>query len=228
MGLHPPPGVPIYGLVDDVPAPRWAMHYQGSGGEPLWAVDLAHGDLEPGTPWTVVETIVRSRFTTRMVFAGRRDIDDLARYAVNQLLEFGRPDIGGSRRGRLAAALHEVASEAAAEHDRWPVVDWTVDGKSVAARTFSFAGHWLGLCVNLPGVFLAAYGTTTSAEGLRLAATDGREYAVDFTRELNFAQDLQRSRAAAQMEDWDTPRPLHPDHERLLARSDASSDNLLR
>ncbi len=215
---HPALEFPVYGLVDGPDGPRWLDWVEGPLGHHADGIWLGHGSTprDATRPWVHVGTFRR---------AERTEADAVERAALRAVLcvvdatmpdPHGRPHDYGHR-------LLDVASSRVGDHPRWRRVSWVVDGQSVTASTFDWAGAWAAFTTALPDVDIVAFGFGVAPAGLHLAEVqDGSRYHVDLGRPITFPDTVDQARAAAGVRsdppgahDW---WPTHPDHDAVPGR----------
>jgi hypothetical protein len=219
---------PVYGLsASSWTGPRWLTFVQGSIGEPLYEVHLAHGssrDLAETTKWVYLVTVPWPRFARLKHGQANSDRATLAWHAMFRLFDFTTPDHPRVR--ELQRKLMWLADERADEVESWPQVTLTVDGEHLACSISRWAGSWAAIVSDLNGaaIMLAASGVEPETLSL-VKLTDGLEYHFKLSDPVDYPRTLVESTNAALGPDTDNGKrptgPLHADHERLLRQHEA-------
>jgi hypothetical protein len=221
---HPPLGFPLYGLDHEWSGPRWLEFVRGSQGEPIWTADLCHSQTrtpQPGGPWVLIGVSPRSWHCKVMSAPGRDYEQDIALDTLLDLFARTTPSIAeGAARTYRAAEIRLIESQAAS-YTTWPTVTWHLDGKSLQARIYDWAGAWAGFTFDIPGVILHIVATGIAPADLRLAhIADSSAYHFDIRQPIQYPETLQASAVAALGAEIANPAtwgwPHHHDHDQLL------------
>jgi hypothetical protein len=113
--------------------------------------------------------------------------------------------------------------ERASQYDTWLEVTWSLDGTSVPARVFHWAGAWSGLALT-PEVAVIVVANSVKPEGLALAQVRaGDDYHFDVNAPFEwpgFIEVSQEEVFQGSDDFWDRRWPYHVDHQELLAPDD--------
>lgn len=231
-----PVDFPVYGLHPRIPGPRWVDFFEGGSGGPAAQDDDAGVVSELGeagqAPWALwlgqrladterglrIGSMPRSRYERAMCPGGGDPLAEVAFGAAFGLVNLTLPDSSVPRPDGLIESLLAHAEQHARRYEKWKRVTWRVDGMSVRARIWEFAGGWTGFTGDLDDSYVAVIGIGVAAEGLSLArVTDPKAYGVDFSAPISLA-DLGKHRAT-RPEAW-LPPPrrdaFHPEQLALL------------
>ncbi|OLT48024.1 hypothetical protein BJF85_13705 [Saccharomonospora sp. CUA-673] len=188
---------PVYGLHRDIPGPRWVDFFEGggeySGGEP-WALWLGQriADSERGLR---IGSMPRHRYEQSMCPGGGDPLAEVAFGGAFGLVNLTLPDRDVVRPDGLIETLLAHAEQNARRYETWRRATWRVDGMSVRARVWEFAGGWTGFTGDLDDSYVSVIGIGVSPEGLSLARVDRpAAYGVDFSQPISIS-DLGRHRA---------------------------------
>ncbi|GAA1199916.1 hypothetical protein GCM10009675_14850 [Prauserella alba] len=211
---HPVPvDFPVYGLHPSIPGPRWVDFFEGGNIGPVepdagseavselgeagrapWALWLGQrlSDTERGLR---IGSMPRLRYERAMCPGGGDPLAEVAFGAAFGLVNLTLPDSSVPRPDGLIESLLSHAEQHARRYEKWKRVTWRVDGMSVRARIWEFAGGWTGFTGDLDDSYVAAIGIGVAADGLSLArVSDPKAYGVDFSAPISLA-DLGRHRA---------------------------------
>ncbi|MCR3720826.1 MULTISPECIES: hypothetical protein [Prauserella salsuginis group] len=231
-----PVDFPVYGLHPSIPGPRWVDFFEGgnvSPVEPDAGSEAVSGLGETGrAPWALwlgqrladterglrVGSMPRLRYERAMCPGGGDPLAEVAFGAAFGLVNLTLPDSSVPRPDGLIESLLAHAEQHARRYEKWKRVTWRVDGMSVRARIWEFAGGWTGFTGDLDDSYVAAIGIGVAADELSLGrVTDPKAYGVDFSVPISLA-DLGRHRAT-RPEAW-LPPPrrdaFHPEQLALL------------
>jgi hypothetical protein len=229
--LFPPVSFPVYGLVSPFGGVRWLELFgDPPDGEPHW-VSLGHQSADgrslilvttytrraPGNPngWRVPtdEQAARSEVSP---------LKSLASQCSHLVTSITLPVQSLARPPGFFKALADHAQATADAYAQWATVDWRVDGITVPAPTWSFAGGWAGFTDAAEGVYVSAagIGPGTGPEGLAFAALrDSEAYHFDLRGPLSLHLAAASRDAAGvplkQQPPWE-PEEWHPDQLRLI------------
>ncbi|WP_308292213.1 hypothetical protein [Prauserella halophila] len=201
-----PVDFPVYGLHPRIPGPRWVDFFEGGNvgsdagsgraevGQAPWALWLGQrlADTECGLR---IGSLPRLRYERAMCPGGGDPHAEVAFSAAFGLVNLTLPDSSVPRPDGLIESLLAHAEQHARRYEKWKRVTWRVDGMSVRARIWEFAGGWTGFTGDLDDSYVAVIGIGVAPEELSLArVTDPTSYGVDFSVPISFA-DLGRHRA---------------------------------
>ncbi|MBB3050220.1 hypothetical protein FHS23_001215 [Prauserella isguenensis] len=229
-----PVDFPVYGLHPRIPGPRWVDFFEGGSGGPA-APDADAGVVaelgEAGqSPWALwlgqrladterglrIGSMPRLRYERAMCPSGGDPLAEVAFGAAFGLVNLTLPDSSVPRPDGLIESLLAHAEQHARRYEKWKRVTWRVDGMSVRARIWEFAGGWTGFTGDLDDSYVAVIGIGVAAEGLSLArVTDPKAYGVDFSVPISLA-DLGKHRAT-RPEAWLPPPRRDAFHAEQLA-----------
>lgn len=196
---HPPLDFSLLGLAR-WPGPKWVEFFQGTIGEAVSSVILAH--LVVGGGLILVKTAPRQRWNREM--GGQvegemnpgRGSGDFAFDLVRQMTDSGRPELdgdaalAGEERAAYNRGLVTYAEDRGAEWATWEPTLWTLGDRNVDARIFRFAHAWAGLSVDDPDRYIGVIAYNVKDAFVRLDAADGASYNFDFTKPFGI-EDLQ-------------------------------------
>lgn len=231
-----PVDFPVYGLHPRIPGPRWVDFFEGGSGGPAAPDADADADVvselgEAGrAPWALwlgqrladterglrIGSMPRLRYERAMCPGGGDPLAEVAFGAAFGLVNLTLPDSSVPRPDGLIESLLAHAEQHARRYEKWKRVTWRVDGMSVRARIWEFAGGWTGFTGDLDDSYVAVIGIGVAAEGLSLArVTDPKAYGVDFSAPISLA-DLGKHRAT-RPEAWLPPPRRDAFHAEQLA-----------
>lgn len=233
---------PVYGLHPGIPGPRWVDFFEGGNGRPAEPDAGAVSDLgeTEHSPWALwlgqrladterglrVGSMPRLRYERAMCPGGGDPLAEVAFGAAFGLVNLTLPDSSVPRPHGLIESLLAHAEQHARRYEKWEHVTWWVDGMSVRARIWEFAGGWTGFTGDLDDSYVAVIGIGVAPDGLSLArVTDPKSYGVDFSAPISLL-DLGRHRAT-RPEAW-LPPPrrdaFHPEQTALLPEDRTTED----
>ncbi|MFC4003916.1 hypothetical protein ACFS2C_09130 [Prauserella oleivorans] len=212
-----PVDFPVYGLDREIRGPRWVDFFEGVPDAPPWALWLGHR-VEDTDHGVRVGSMPRSRYEQTMCPGGGDPLAEVAFGGAFGLVNLTLPDSTVPRPDGLIRVLVEHAEQQARRYEQWPRALWRVDGMSVRARIWRFAGAWTGFTADLDDTYLAVIGIGVEPEGLSLSRIDDPSpYGTDFQEPLSLTE-LGRHKAN-RPEAW-LPPPrrdgFHPDQLALV------------
>ena len=221
---------PVYGLDPSWPGLRWLELFGDEIGDPVRWVSLGHRSRD-GDALVMVKTYRRLATGSPRSYQiptdaqaaelGRSPLEWVAFNAAFELANLTLPVRSLPRPPGFYRALVDHAEQAGQEYAQWPAVGWSVDGRTVTAHCWRFAGGWAAFTDAVPGLYLYATGLGADADDLSLAALpDGGAYHVDLDQSL-WAENLSAARTAAGADDQpELPSETwHPDQLRLMPES---------
>jgi hypothetical protein len=224
---------PLYGLDASWRMPRWLEFVDGIPSEDPWAIWLGHGEvdaLHPTYPWVEVGSLPQPRHRAVMGAAGGDGAREVAFTTLFKLVNLTLP----APADRPSAAdylrrLVELVESEADDHAAWPQATWLVDGRTVNAHVFEWAGAWAGFTTELDDVAVVVLAAAIAADSMTLARVlDTQEYHFNATQPITFPEDLANSKATAFGHDGGSTAPVratregwwprHADHARPMQR----------
>ena len=214
----PPVDFPVYALGAPWPGSRWLDSFGEAIGDPVHWVSLGHQGLD-GTSLVFVEPFSRLRTDAWEGASGQPPLQHVAFHAAASLINLTLPARSVSRPDGYGRALVGHADERSGHCEQWPLVRWRLDGATVGAHVWRFAGGWEAVSDAVEGVYLAVVGVGTDPDGLSLALLqDASAYHFDLVEQLHprvmsasaRAAGVQLEGAPWQRRDW------HADQLRLL------------
>lgn len=208
------PAFPVYGLDGDWAQRRldWLCGHRYDDEDITYGVWLGHAGPSGGVR---VGTFARE-------WLDQNPLTTAAGLGVESLVDLTMPANFGEPGPGVVDAITHHAKERATQHAAWPRVAWQIDGDTVAAPVWEFAGGWTAYTDALPTVVVVAVGVGVSPENLSLSTlTDGSAYGIDLSAPLdrrigwNEERDWQETIVARPNEHW------HPDQ--LAAAAEASA-----
>lgn len=221
--MHPPLDFPLYGVGRSWRGPRWLEFIEGAANEPSWAVWLGHGTArvpQPGDPWLLVATMPRERHTRLMNARGSNPSSAIAWAAMLQLTGRTTPLLNGKQLHMYRTATARLVSEQADRSEAWAPVTWHVDGDSVTARIFQWAGAWAGFTTALAHVDVVVVAAGVEPPELELTRFDDtRDHHFDTRDPIAYPQVLDASVTAAlgDAANADLHWPMNAEQSRLLS-----------
>jgi len=216
----PAAAFPVYGLDASWPGARWLDSYGDTLGDEVRWVRLAHQSQESGA-MVMVETHSRPLTDAEAARGGEPPLQSVAFDAAFVLVNLTLPATSVPRPAGLQHALVNHAVERAEQFAQWSPLSWRVDGVTVRAWAWWFAGGWAAFSDAVDGVYLAAAGSQASPDGLALAAlANGRAYDFDLDQQLH-PRVIAASSAARDGSERPPPQgqEWHADQLRLIAES---------
>lgn len=207
-----PVDFPVYGLHPRIPGPRWVDFFEGGGGSGASQIgsDVVSELGEAGqAPWALwlgqrladterglrIGSMPRLRYERAMCPGGGDPLAEVAFGAAFGLVNLTLPDSSVPRPDGLIESLLAHAEQHARRYEKWKRITWRVDGMSVRARIWEFAGGWTGFTDDLDDSYVAVIGIGVAADGLSLArVTEPESYGVDFSAPISLV-DLGKHRA---------------------------------
>lgn len=199
--VSPPVGFPLYGMAYEPDQPqagrrsavRWLDGCGDAFGEEVRWVRLCHFSSAAGSSPAIgpdpsvgvlisVETHSRALTDAAKARGGETALQSVAFSAAFTLVNVTLPDLSVPRPEGLTKALVNHAYARSKRYAQWAPVTWRVDGTSLRAKAWEFAGGWAAISADLDEVYLAASGSAGSPEGLALTR-------LRDTRAYNFALD---------------------------------------
>ena len=209
----PPADFPVYGLASAWPGARWLESFGDAIGDPVRRVSLGHQG-PGGTSLVLVETHSGVRTDAAAATYGELPLEYVAQCAATTLVNLTLPVLSVPRPDGMLRALVNHAQERGSECARWSPARLNVDGASVAARAWRFAGGWAAVSDAVDGVYLAVAGVGADPDGLPLALiADGGGYHFRLDEPLH-PDVMTASRAARPGGDdlpWPQPGQWHDD-----------------
>jgi len=199
-GASRPAAFPVYGLDGAWSGARWLDSFGPAIGEEICWVRLAHQGATADSMLTdsmltdsmltdsmmMVETHSRPLTDAASARLGEPALQSVAFAAGVVLVNLTLPDGSVPRPPGLLQALVNQADQWSRKYAAWAPVSWQLDGETVAARAWWFAGGWAAFSDAVDGVYLAAVGAGGSPDGLTLGMVrDGRSYSFDLDRPLS-------------------------------------------
>jgi hypothetical protein len=214
----PPADFPAYGLDAAWPGSRWLESFGDAIGDPVRWMSLGHQDPD-GASVVLVETHFRARTDAAAASYGELPLEYVAQRAATSLVNLTLPALSVPRPDGILRALVNHAQERGSEYARWSPARLPVDGASVAARVWRFAGGWAAVSDGVDGVYLAVAAAGADPDGLPLALiADGGAYHFRLDQPLH-PDVMAVSRAARPGGDespWPQPGQWHDDQLRVL------------
>lgn len=208
---------PVYGL-DRFDGTRWIDFFEGLPGESPRALWLGHRK-QAAADGIRVGTLPRHRYAEAMCPGGNDPLAAVAFSGAFGLVNLTLPNGSASRPDGLISALVHHAEQQAACYERWPAVQWDVDGTSVQANIWYFAGAWSGFTPVHNDVHLVAIGIGIKPDDLSLTrVADSAAYGIDFAAPLDI-EEVGRYKRSCSEAYLSPPRgdSLHPDQIALLS-----------
>jgi hypothetical protein len=213
----PPVDFPVYGVAGDWRY-RWFEFFDAQIGHPTWGVRLGHRTAD-GSAYVGLATLPRERYDRS---TGSRP-EEVPFYGTHWLVNITLPADDVPRPAGFLRALVDHETVESQRSASWPKVTWSVDGVSVSAAQWSFAGGWTAYTAELPDVYLVAVGFGVPAEPLTCEhLTDATPYGFDLAAPISLA-DLARIQDEQGPPDYvhTNADRFHPDHEPLLSTGSA-------
>jgi hypothetical protein len=196
---HPPLDFSPLGLAR-WPGPKWVEFFQGTIGQAVSSVILAH--FVEGGGLILVKTAPRQRWDREMGGSVEgemnpgRGIADFAFDLVREMTDSGRPALDGDaalegeERASYNRGLVTYAEDRGAEWETWEPAQWTLGDRNVDARIFRFAHAWVGFSVDDSDRYVGVIAYNVKDTFLRLATADDASYNFDFSKPFGI-EDLQ-------------------------------------
>jgi hypothetical protein len=182
---------------------------EGDASELPWGIAVRHdGQRDRQVILWTIDTVSFLRFTN----SEETLAISLAETALFNLFNFTFPAFQGSERTQYIEAMLDRASRDAMSLESWPVVGWTVDGRRVVVRLYTFAGAWA--CVNVDAS-LVACGEGLDPSGLEVVRVPNNPVLRAPHSEVR-AELLVKSPEPARPHENRQPQP---DHYELMAES---------
>jgi hypothetical protein len=182
VAASPPVDFPVYALEPAWPGSRWLESFGDQIGDPVSWVSLGHRSLD-GESTVFVETFSRLRVD---LVSGGLPMEHVAGYASSALVNITIPEHSEPLPGGFLRALSHLSEEQSKQCAHWPLIRWRVDGTTVPARGWRFAGGWAAVCDAVANVYLAAAGMGIEPDGLCLAVLpDGDDRHFDVAQPLH-------------------------------------------
>ena len=96
-------------------------------------------------------------------------MEHVAGYACSALINITIPEHSEPLPDGFLRALGRLSDEQSEQCAYWPLIRWQVDGATVPAHVWRFAGGWAAVSDAVANVYLAAVGMETEPEALSLA-----------------------------------------------------------
>jgi hypothetical protein len=214
----PPVDFPVYGLGEAWRGTRWLESFGGAIGDPVLWVSLGHQGPD-GTSFVLVETQSRARADALAAASGQPAMRNVAQRAATTLVNLTLPVTSLPRPDGMVRALALQAGERGGGYARWSPASLRVNGASVAARAWRFAGGWAVVSDGLDDVYLAVTCTGAHPGGLPLGPlADGGAYHFRLGQPLH--PDVMAASRAARPRGgdlaWPQRQDWHDDQLRLL------------
>lgn len=214
----PPVDFPVYGLDEAWRGARWLELFGDAIGDLVRWVSLGH--LGPDGPSGVlVETHSRARTDAAAASYGELPLEYVAQRAATTLVNLTLPALSVPRPDGMLRALVNHAQERGSECARWSPARLQVDGATVAARAWPFAGGWAAVSDAVDGVYLAVAGAGADPDGLPLALVadgGGYHFRLDEPLHPDVVTASRAARPGGEELPWPQPGQWHDDQLRVL------------